>query len=310
MAKTMVGVADGDEPLDPEIAARLRDFAALAAKSGLPELARLQASLDESIAALRPTLDTAALMPKFDTSALTAALRPKFDTSALTAALRPTLDTAALMPKFDTSALTAALMPKFDTAALRPKFDTSALTAALRPKFDTSALMPKFDTVALMPKLHFAIAAAAQIDLSELVGFERVAEGLATSVSADALSGLAASVEQAVPDQPLEDFASLLDPDIIQWATTLNFDDEPMGDGGEDGDDGGIETDEERRERLREHLMRVARWLYTSAAWLRAGVLCLNTAVDSLNENTARYETLAVTLIKLYGAIMVIHHLL
>jgi hypothetical protein len=279
MAKTMVGVADGDEPLDPEIAARLRDFAALAAKSGLPELARLQASLDESIAALRPTLDTAALMPKFDTSALTAALRPKFDTSALTAALRPTIDTAALMPKFDTSALTAALMPKFDTSAL-------------------------------MPKLHFAIAAAAQIDLSELVGFERVAEGLATSVSADALSGLAASVEQAVPDQPLEDFASLLDPDIIQWATTLNFDDEPMGDGGEDGDDGGIETDEERRERLREHLMRVARWLYTSAAWLRAGVLCLNTAVDSLNENTARYETLAVTLIKLYGAIMVIHHFL
>ena len=266
MAKTMVGVADGYEPLDPEIAARLRDFAALAAKSGLPELARLQASLDESIAALRPTLDTAALMPKFDTSALTAALRPKFDTSALTAALRPTID--------------------------------------------TSALMPKFDTVALMPKLHFAIAAAAQIDLSELVGFERVAEGLATSVSADALSGLAASVEQAVPDQPLEDFASLLDPDIIQWATTLNFDDEPMGDGGEDGDDGGIETDEARRERLREHLMRVARWLYTSAAWLRAGVLYLNTAVDSLNENTARYETLAVTLIKLYGAIMVIHHFL
>jgi hypothetical protein len=199
MAKTMVGVADGDEPLDPEIAARLRDFAALAAKSGLPELARLQASLDESIAALRPTLDTAALMPKFDTSALTAALRPKFDTSALTAALRPTIDTAALMPKFDTSALTAALMPKFDTAALMPKFDTSALTAALRPKFDTSALMPKFDTVALMPKLHFAIAAATQIDLSELVGFERVAEGLATSVSADALSALAASVEQAVP---------------------------------------------------------------------------------------------------------------
>jgi hypothetical protein len=306
MAKTMVGVADGDEPLDPEIAARLRDFAALAAKSGLPELARLQASLDESIAALRPTLDTAALMPKFDTAALTAALRPKFDTAALTAALRPTIDTAALMPKFDT----AALMPKFDTAALMPKFDTSALTAALRPKFDTSALMPKFDTVALMPKLHFAIAAAAQIDLRELVGFERVAEGLATSVSADALSGLAASVEQAVPDQPLEDFASLLDPDIIQWATTLNFDDEPMGNGGEDGDDGGIETDEERRERLREHLMRVARWLYTSAALLRAGVLRLNTAVESLNENTARYETLAVNLIKLYGAIMVIHHFL
>ena len=68
MAKTTVGAADGDEPLDPELAARMREaFAALPLNLGLPELARLQATIDASIAAFS----------KIDTSALT-----KIDTSA------------------------------------------------------------------------------------------------------------------------------------------------------------------------------------------------------------------------------------
>jgi hypothetical protein len=73
-------------------------------------------------------------------------------------------------------------------------------------KIDTSAFLTKIDTSAFMPKLQAAIAAAApKLDLSELDGFERVAEGMAASVSTDALAGLAATVEQVIPATPLDD---------------------------------------------------------------------------------------------------------
>ena len=242
MVKTMVGAADDDEPLDPELAARLRDtFAAIVPKLDLPELARFQASLDASL---------------------------------------------------------AELAPKFDMAALVHTFNMAELA-------------PKFDMAALVPTLHDAIAAAApRLDLSELTGFERVAEGLAATVSADSLAELAASVERLIPAQALGDFSSLMGPDTIKWAANFNLGDDPTGDVTEDETRSGLETEEARRERLRVHLVQVARWLYAAAVQMQAGVVRLNKAVDSLNENTPRYEKLAVSLMKLYAAFMLLAHFL
>jgi hypothetical protein len=197
-------------------------------------------------------------------------------------------------------------------AAFPPNLGLPEL-ARLQASNDTSlaAFMSKIDTSAFIPMLQVAIAAAApKLDLSGLDGFERIAEGLVTQVSTDALAGLAASVEQLIPALPQGDFASLLDQDIIQWAVNLNFDDDLTSDEGEDGAAGGGEKDEQHLEHLREHLEQVARWLYTSAAQLPAGALRLNATVDPLNENIARYETLAVTLCKLYVAIILIKHVL
>jgi hypothetical protein len=236
----MVGAAGDDEPLDPELAARLREtFAAIVPKLDLPELARFQASID--------------------------------------------------------------------MAALAPKFDMAALVQT----FDMAALAPKFDVAALAPTLHDAIAAAApKLDLRELTGFERVAEGLAERVSAKALAGLAASIELVVPAEALDDFGSLMGPDIIKWAAGLNLGDDLTGDVVEGEAKADIETDDARRERLRVHLVQTARWLYTAAVQIQAGVVRLNKTVDSLNENTPRYEKLAITLMKLYAAIVLLAHYL
>jgi len=256
MVKTMVGAADDDEPLDPELAARLRDtFAAIVPKLDLPELARFQASLDASL--------------------------------------------AELAPKFDM----AALVHTFNMAELAPKFDMAALVHT----FNMAELAPKFDMAALVPTLHDAIAAAApKLDLSELTGFERVAEGLAATVSADSLAELAASVERLIPAQALGDFSSLMGPDTIKWAANFNLGDDPTGDVTEDETRSGLETEEARRERLRVHLVQVARWLYAAAVQMQAGVVRLNKAVDSLNENTPRYEKLAVSLTSIFRGVLVV----
>ncbi len=121
------------------------------------------------------------------------------------------------------------------------------LRARLRETF--AAVVPKLDLpelarfqasldgclAALAQTLHAAIATTApKLDLSELAGFERVAEGLASTVSADALAALAASVERVIPAQALNDFASLMGPDIIKWAANLNLGDDLTGHGAED----------------------------------------------------------------------------
>lgn len=271
MARTVIAAGD-DEPIDPRVAAQFRELLAAMAPQPrlyLPKLARMQASIDGILRT--PMLE----FQRVQREALAVAVLPKIDVARLTGARE---------------AMAAAL-------TVRPKFSVAPPREALAAG---TLLYPQ-----LVERIRTVFTAAVpRLDLSELAGFERVAEGVAQASDVDELEHLAEAVEAVLPNRSFDDLASLIDPELIRWAASIDV--ETV----EADQECVVEADTGDREQLRMHLTAVAAWLYSSAVQLRAGVVWVNKAVDVVNTNVERYTKLSINLLALYGALIALSHLL
>ncbi len=290
MVRTAVG-SDDEGPFDPRF------------------LAQLQSALD----AARPNLDAIVGVQKMLDAAL-----PKFDLTQL-ARVQGMLDAA--LPKFDAiidvqrmldqAVPTMTPLTHIQTTiieAARPRFDaivdTQKMLDLALPQFGRLAVLE--NTAALQDLLASTIP---DFDVSELAGFDRIAEGLAPTINLDYLSNLARHVEQMLPDVEFDRLPDLIDRDLLRWAVSVEVDGESAGNG-EDRNQGEALREDEARERLGAHLEAVERWLFLVAAQLRAGMVRMNRAVDGMNLEVGRYQQLAANLLFLYVALRVLLHVL
>ena len=306
MTRTVVGSDDDDGRVDPELLTQLQAafnaarpdldsvlgmqkiFDAAIPKLGLPELARVQGMLD-------------AAFPKFDAithiQRLIDAEVPKFETIF---GMQKTL--GAVFPKFDTI---------FSAATLEVAFPK--LEAVTRMQRMVDAEIPKIGSILGLQevgKLQDLLASVIpKFDISELFGFERIAEKLAPTIDLIGLSDLAQNVERVLPEIEFDRLPDLVSRDVLDWAASIDVDLEPTTTEEVPDEAEGTQEDDVRN-RLAARLEAVEDWLFEVAAQLRAGVVRMNSAVDEINQDLGRYQELVTNLIFLYVALSIICHLL
>lgn len=143
-------------------------------------------------------------------------------------------------------------------------------------------------------------------------------ESISKSIDLSQVSALAATAESMLRDQSLNQFQNLIDPGLLSWAASLDLKDDDLeawADEPGDLDD----TDDLRSDSdsVKARALSFARLLLATATRLQAGAARLRVAagkvddaVDSVNEQAERYEKLALTVLKLYGAFIVLAHVL
>ena len=242
---------------------------------------------------------------------------------------------AAMMSQLDVAEMTgvraalAAMMPRLDVAEMTGVRATLAAgtsqlaiaaTSELRQALE--AAMPRIDYSALAPTLsairdHLAAAALSPVmrsgtdplfDLHEVSGLRAIVDSIAATIDLDQVSGLANSTERLLHERSIENFEDQIDPALLQWAASVEAVEQ-------DTTTSSSSSSEETGEltAVQRNLLAVAKLFLVTAAHLqagatrlRSGMATVNKAVDSINEQAERYEKLAYTLLKLYGAFLVL----
>jgi hypothetical protein len=144
------------------------------------------------------------------------------------------------------------------------------------------------------------------IDLKELSGFDEATDALAETAPQQQIDELVEQLPAMLPDEStlsLEDLSALVDPELIEWAASINI--------GESApfDEEAEETGDASR-LLRDHLAAVAVWTYRAATMVAAAEKRFHAGAQTVNERVETYRKLCWNLITLYVAIEVIIHLL